>query len=74
MREIKIRIETLEGKRPVYIIKASKFNKLHKKFGGWFFYREEGGKILIKPSDDEGFQIMKQTIGRNHFKEVNESI
>jgi hypothetical protein len=65
------KVETLWGDKPIYEIKQSKFGKLLKHFSGWFYYREEDGKILIQPFTEKIFNIMKSTVGRNRFKEVN---
>jgi hypothetical protein len=66
------KVETLWGDKPIYEVKQSKFEKLHKHFSGWFYHREEEGKILIMPFSEKIFNLMKSTIGRNRFKEVKE--
>jgi hypothetical protein len=65
------KVETLSAYTDEYIVKSSKFGKLHKNFSGHFSYREEEGKIIIKPSCQSIFDMMRSWIGRNHFKPVN---
>lgn len=66
------KIQTLEEKKPIYIIKNSKFEKMYKRFSGWVKFREEEGRIFIQPVSESIFNMMKSSIGRNHFKKVTE--
>ena len=70
--EESIKIETSSGPKPMYEVSTKSLGKIVSKLSGLFFYREDEGKIIVKPVSDRIYNYMVHIVGADNLTYIGD--